>query len=762
MGRNKIQKKKKEKKNFKKFATKNPKKKFQTFRDIKHSEQYAEYKLKLENEKKKVEIVEEEDEEPDNDPVSLLLSTFKNNTSKSQENVAIDSEEDSSDESKLSDDDMHAADEFAEGLENNKKQNESDLQLDHIDNSLNDCHNESIEDYNESDNDSIKSNDENEIDLDNEEAIEAETNDKNDPFCVHLNYDLPESLIESLTSVPMNVKTDKMYWPSLHNLKVEIPSSNSEKFNQLNSEMVSINNDVEYAKEYESPVLIKSVDYSKLYIKTQIHKNIEEANKLCEFTPLQKEIFSIINNYQDLYYCNRNLNNGEEIRFIYCLHSVNHILKTRLKILHHNNKLYKTIRDLPPDEYRDQGLVRPKVVIIVPFRNSCLRIVNTMCSILLPDKKSNIINKKRFYDEFKGSELHMPKKNPKPEDYEQLFKGNIDDNFRIGLNFTRKSIKLYSDFYSSDIIIASPLGLRMVIGAEGDKERDFDFLASVEILILDQAEVFLMQNWDHLLLIFEHLHIQPKESHGVDFSRVRSWALNGWTKYYRQTLLFSSFPFTELNAIFNRRCFNYGGKIRVANPVEDGSICRVVVPLSHIYQRFETDSAVNSLDDRFKYFTEKILPQFKDPIMTGVLIYVPSYFDYVRIRNYLKQSDYNFVQICEYSKDSKVARARDMFFHNEVRILLYSERFHFYRRITVKGIRHLVFYQLPIMPNFYSELCNLMQDANQNKFLSNDSLMTVTVLYCKYDVHQLGNVVKTSRAGKMLSSDKNIHMFSTG
>lgn len=89
------------------------------------------------------------------------------------------------------------------------------------------------------------------------------------------------------------------------------------------------------------------------------------------------------------------------------------------------------------------------------------------------------------------------------------------------------------------------------------------------------------------MLIFEHLHIQPKESHGVDFSRVRSWALNGWTKYYRQTLLFSSFPFTELNAIFNRRCFNYGGKIRVANPVEDGSICRVVVPLSHVNIKYK-------------------------------------------------------------------------------------------------------------------------------------------------------------------------------
>ena len=53
------------------------------------------------------------------------------------------------------------------------------------------------------------------------------------------------------------------------------------------------------------------------------------------------------------------------------------------------------------------------------------------------------------------------------EDFEANFSGNVDDHFRIGIGIAKKAIKLYSEFYSSDIIIASPLGLRTIIGAEG-------------------------------------------------------------------------------------------------------------------------------------------------------------------------------------------------------------------------------------------------------------------------------------------------------
>ena len=117
-----------------------------------------------------------------------------------------------------------------------------------------------------------------------------------------------------------------------------------------------------------------------MHIKSQVQNNISKANfnnlsgtdnNVACLTSLQIELFSIIKNYQDLYYPERNLKNSEEVRFTYCLHAINHILKTRIKILHHNQKL--ELKDDVPEEYRDQGLVRPKVIILVPFRESALR-----------------------------------------------------------------------------------------------------------------------------------------------------------------------------------------------------------------------------------------------------------------------------------------------------------------------------------------------------------------------------------------------------
>lgn len=81
--------------------------------------------------------------------------------------------------------------------------------------------------------------------------------------------------------------------------------------------------------------------------------------------------------------------------------------------------------------------------MIVPFKDAAYKIIQTIISILIPEDKGNVINKNRFLADYTGNELTMPKKNPKPEDYERLFVGNTSDDFKMGITVTKKSLKVF-------------------------------------------------------------------------------------------------------------------------------------------------------------------------------------------------------------------------------------------------------------------------------------------------------------------------------
>ncbi|RKP19244.1 DNA repair exonuclease, partial [Rozella allomycis CSF55] len=293
----------------------------------------------------------------------------------------------------------------------------------------------------------------------------------------------------------------------------------------------------------------------------------------------------------------------------------------------------------------------------------------------------------------------------------------------------------YSEFYGSDLIVASPLGLRLILASKDKKKKDNDFLSSIEILVLDRAHVFGMQNWDHIDLIMENINKLPTKSHDADISRIRSFYLDGLGSKVRQTLVFTEHLTPEINHLFSKSCSNYSGyaKVKVEYP---GTMTNILRSCNHLFYKVPVESIASSADDRFNYFIFKILPVVKDALQNGhVCLFVPSYFDFVRIRNHLTSELYSFNSLSEYTSDKDISRTRTSFFKGEVPLLLVTERFVFFKRYRIRGIEQIFFYQLPDNGTFYSEIINFLEEKSQ-----------ICALFSKYDVLKLNQVVGNKKA----------------
>lgn len=168
----------------------------------------------------------------------------------------------------------------------------------------------------------------------------------------------------------------------------------------------------------------------------------------------------------------------------------------------------------------------------------------------------------------------------------------------------------------------------------------------------------------------------------------------------------------------------------------------------------------------------------------GQMVFVPSYFDFLRLRAFLREQETEFETLSEYASGSEVARGRSRFAAGKTRIAVYTERAHFYHRRRTRGVkvelivhasqklstcagdiarsdfRHiciqdLYIYQLPEHPQFYSELLDMAAAAGGVEA----GHTTVTVLFSKYDLLRLERVVGTARARKMAKSGTSTFLF---
>ena len=134
-------------------------------------------------------------------------------------------------------------------------------------------------------------------------------------------------------------------------------------------------------------------------------------------------------------------------------------------------------------EISDSSLTKPRVIVIAPCRHTAWRCVQMLLELHGEKTVQMKAFRGKFYEEFGpdeeeegGGRPMRANGTPYPEDYTQSFFGNTDDNFSVGLKMTRKSVKLFSKLQFSDIVIASPLAVRMLVGEHG---KGADCLASV-------------------------------------------------------------------------------------------------------------------------------------------------------------------------------------------------------------------------------------------------------------------------------------------
>ena len=282
---------------------------------------------------------------------------------------------------------------------------------------------------------------------------------------------------------------------------------------------------------------------------------------------------------------------------------------------------------------QDQGYTRPRILILCPFRSSARRLIRSLIFALGEDLTS-VAGMDKFEEEYgtpDDTDNDENQNRNKPADWRELFDDNTDDDFKMGIQLTPGQgkgsgvgkgslLRLYSDFYLSDIIIASPLGLRLVV--EAQNSSSFDFISSIEITFLHQADVLY--------------NLMPTSNHDTDFSRVRPYFLDGKSSQHSQLIVTSKFSDPLIWNVFRKYGRSHVGHIRFkASWGPEGCLGEVTSRVKQVFQIIPCPAPTNLESTRFEYFKKNILGPVLRLNQSRTLIVTPSYISYVKVRNEL-------------------------------------------------------------------------------------------------------------------------------
>ena len=311
-----------------------------------------------------------------------------------------------------------------------------------------------------------------------------------------------------------------------------------------------------------------------------------------------------------------------------------------------------------------------------------------------------------------------------------------------------------------------------------------DCLSSLELVVVDRADALLMQNWAHVAsLLGSAINNLPRSPPACDVMRVRECHLSGQSARARQLVVLSSFASPAVVAAWSGAAASVAGRARLVARQAGRALEAAPEPVQLSFERVvvaarsvsvssassasaasaasaavsaaaNTPAATADAEARFAHFASVAWPRLCGKASAaaavvgngatgnlssssssstpppGLLLFVPSYFDYVRVKKFLRSRSVPVADMGEYVPPREAARARTAFFARGVGrggggagaeaaaqllgtttdsskkppVALLTERSHFFHRAVVRGVSSAFFYQLPDHPRFFEEV----------------------------------------------------------
>lgn len=505
--------------------------------------------------------------------------------------------------------------------------------------------------------------------------------------------------------------------------------------------------------------------------------------------------FGVINGYVDVEYSSLRAVTSPWAMSLCALHISKHVYSSRQLVMSSNSRLQEAIKDrsgsdidsLGDDRFRDQGFNRCRVLVLCPFKGVAKQFVDALVAIL-PHGKTL-----RGYDRFEEEFGWLPEDEEQAgegqaagrldgsggveeaigrndELYRYLFEGkDTEDEFKLGIQLTKSGMNLYSSFDNSDMIVASPLGLRRAMGLkEGGGLSDASFSSSIEVCLVFGADIILMQNWDHLLDLFKTMNRLPKRSLGnCDIRRVYQAFLDGKSREFRQTIAVSACRVEDVSSLMRSHAQNRRGFVRLWKPVEkvtgysEGKLPLYSAPrlVQGIQQMFiKTGDSGSPEESLLNYFSSTLYPDILaalDGKTQRVLVVLSNYVAYLRVRKYLLQQNAVFASCNESSSKASLSRNRLAFYKGELPILITTERFLFFRRYLLKGATKVVFCGPPTYPSIYLDCVQSINfSEGPDKSNPKSSAPLALTLFHWQNSLALERIVGTSKCSGLIKSAK--------